>query len=326
MTSLVGHAAAQAEFDAALAGGQVHHAWLLAGAEGVGKATFAREAALRLIGDDARSRALVEARSHPDYQVVTREVWDKSSPPRIVPYDQRKDDDAPARSIRIAQVRALRGQLATPPALSSRRAVIIDAIDDLEREGSNALLKSLEEPPQGTVFFLVSHAPGKLLPTIRSRCRLLRFSRLSDADVAKVLGTVLPGADSGEMQALVTASEGAPGRGVRYAGLDVAGLDRALDAIARSGDRDHRERLTLGRALAGKAAQPRYELFLDRAPALIAHAARERQGEALRVALDAYAAARDLSGAAIGLSLDPATTVFEMAGLVARLSSAATAG
>ena len=90
-------------------------------------------------------------------------------------------------------------------------------------------------------------------------------------------------------------------------------------AIAADGDPANARRVKLAKALAGKAAQPRYEAFLERAPAFIARAARDRQGPALATALDAHAAARDLAGAALGLSLDPQATVFEMAGIVARL-------
>ena len=93
----------------------------------------------------------------------------------------------------------------------------------------------------------------------------------------------------------------------------------AIAAIAQGGDRDNGLRLKLAKALALKAAQPRYEAFLDRAPVFIADAARARSGQALRSALDAHAAARDLAGAAIGLSLDAQATVFEMAGIVATL-------
>ena len=122
-----------------------------------------------------------------------------------------------------------------------------------------------------------------------------------------------------EIQALVRASDGAPGRALRYAGLDIAGIDEAIAGIAADGDRDNARRLKLAKALGGKAAQPRYEAFLDRAPAFIAAAARSRSGSALRTALDAHAAARDLAGAAVGLSLDAQATVFEMSGIVAAL-------
>lgn len=324
MTSLVGNAAAHAAFLAAMRGGALHHAWLLAGPEGVGKATFARAAAIRLLAEGADpgglppgldvpvgtyARTLVEAGSHPDFRVLDR-----------LPKDADKPEQGTARSITIAQVRALQPMFATAPSMSRRRIVLIDAVDDLERPGaSNALLKNLEEPPAGTIFLLVSHAPGRLLPTIRSRCRLLRFTELHDDDVATVIRQIQPQASDDDVAALVAASDGAPGQALRYAGLDIAEIDAAIRAIAGDGDRDNARRLRLGKALGGKAAQPRYEAFLDRAPAFIARAARTRSGPALRTALDAHAAARDLAGAAIGLSLDAQATVVEMAGIVATL-------
>lgn len=321
MTSVRGNAAAQAAFASALASGSLHHAWLLAGPEGVGKGTFARQAGVALLGGDpVRHEAMIEAHSHPDYKTVVREVWEKgTSPPRLKPYDQRKDDDEIARSIRVVQVRWLLPGLGMSPSLSDRRVIIIDAADDLERNAANALLKSLEEPPPDTVFLLVSHAPGSLLPTIRSRCRLLRFERLDDADAAIVIRNALPEAGEAEVQALVAIGEGSAGRMLGYAGHDVAGLDSAIAAIAADGDPGNARRVTLAKTLAGKAAQARYEHFLERVPVYIARAARDRRGPALAIALDAHAAARDLAGAALGLSLDPQATVFEMAGIVARL-------
>ncbi len=323
MTPIIGNTAAQAAFMAAMRGGSLHHAWLIAGPQGVGKASFARAAAMRMLVDAAepdggstdlavpegnRTRSLMEAGSHPDFRVLAR-----------LPKDPEKPDQDLARSITIAQVRTLQPLFATTPSMSPRRVVVIDAIDDLERGGANALLKNLEEPPAGTIFLLVSHAPGRLLPTIRSRCRLLRFEALSDGEVATAIRTVQPDADESEIAALVRASDGAPGRALRYAGLDIAAIDDAIAAIAQDGDRDNGRRLELAKALGLKAAQPRYEAFLDRAPAFIADAARTRSGPALRSALDAHAAARELAGAAIGLSLDAQATVFEMAGIVAIL-------
>ncbi len=327
MTPIIGNTAAQSAFIAAMRGGSLHHAWLIAGPQGVGKASFARAAAMRMLADAAdpgagpdagstglevpegnRTRSLMEAGSHPDFRVLAR-----------LPKDPEKPDQDLARSITIAQVRTLQPLFATTPSMSPRRVVVIDAIDDLERGGANALLKNLEEPPAGTIFLLVSHAPGRLLPTIRSRCRLLRFEALSDGEVATAIRTLQPDADEGEVAALVRASDGAPGRALRYAGLDIAAIDDAIAAIAQDGDRDNGRRLKLAKALGLKAAQPRYEAFLDRAPAFIADAARTRSGPALRSALDAHAAARELAGAAIGLSLDAQATVFEMAGIVATL-------
>ena len=321
MTPLRGNTAAQAAFASALTSGSLHHAWLITGPEGVGKGTFARRVGIDLLGGEpARHQAMVEAHSHPDYKVMEREVWEPGkSPPRLKPYGDRTDADQPSRSIRIEQVRWLQPLLGMAPSLSQRRVIIIDSIDDLERGGANALLKSLEEPPAKTVFLLVSHAPGRLLPTIRSRCRLLRFEALGEDDVAAAVSAAQPEASAAEIAALVAAGEGSPGRALRYAGLDIAGLDSAIASIAGDGDPGNARRVKLAKALAGKAAQPRYEAFLERVPAYIARAARGRQGSALATALDAHAAAREAAGAAIGLSLDPQATVFELAGIVARL-------
>lgn len=323
MTLPLGNEAAHGAFAAAMTSGALHHAWLFAGPEGVGKASFARMVALRLLAEGAagamapgfdvpegdRTRALIAAGSHPDYRELAR-----------LPKDADKPDQGLARSITIAQVRSLQPLFVTTPSMSSRRVVLIDAIDDLERGGANALLKNLEEPPAGTTFLLVSHAPGRLLPTIRSRCRMLRFEGLGDDVMTRIVGERLPLADTGEVAALVRAGQGSPGRALGFAGLDLGALDAALARIAQSGDIRNVERGKLARQLALKAAQPRYDAFLDRAPAFIAAEARGRVGPALRVALDGYDRARALAASARGLSLDAQGTVFEMAGIVASLA------
>ncbi|WP_425229677.1 DNA polymerase III subunit delta' [Sphingomonas sp.] len=319
MTSIVGNTAAQTQFAAALAGGALHHAWLIAGPPGVGKGSFVRAAAATLIGGGAQRDSLIASRGHPDYVLIEREPWTTGSTPRVVPLDERKGDEPIARSIRMAQVQALAPKLAMRPSFGERRAIVIDAVDDLERGGANALLKNLEEPPAGTVFLLVSHAPGGLLPTIRSRCRLLRFGLLNEAEVGQVLRAVEPELGDAEVAALAAAGEGSPGRALRFAGLDVRGLDRAITAIAGDGDPDNAQRSALARSLAGKAAQARYEAFLERVPAFIAQAARRRSGAALQATLGAHARARDVAGAALGLSLDAQATVWEMAGVLAGL-------
>jgi DNA polymerase-3 subunit delta' len=325
VTDFVGNATAQAALSAAMESGTLHHAWLLAGPEGVGKASFARKAALRMLAQAAephvlrpgwdvpltsQSSSLFAAGSHPDYRELVR-----------LPKDADKPDQGLARSMKIDQVRSLIASFATKPSLSERRVVLIDSIDEVERPGAaNALLKVLEEPPQGTIFLLVSHAPGRLLPTIRSRCRLLRFEPLPAADVATVLRAELPDATAIEIDALVRAGEGSPGRALGFAGLDLATLEAEMVAIAERGDTTNAIRSRLAKLLGAKAAQPRYEAFLERAPSFIAERARTMQGEPLRIALDAYASARELSAAALGLSLDASGTVFEMSGLIARLS------
>ena len=319
--SLLGHNDAIATFMDAAHSGRLHHAWLLTGPKGVGKSLFAHLAARRLLAEAAGPAfdlpgldvpathpitALVEADSHPDLMTLERIVDEKSG--------------AQARSITIDQVRSLQRLFSTTGSYSSRRIVIIDAVDDLERGGANALLKNLEEPPTDSLFLLVSHAPGRLLPTIRSRCRTLRFQRLGDDAMTQILRAELPNAKDQEIEALVRIGEGAPGRALSFAGLDIAGIDAAIDRLVREGDPSNAERSALARSLGVKAAQQRYEAFLERAPARIALEAKGRQGRALEQALLIWEQARDLAASAAPLSLDPQSTTFTLAGMLADLA------
>lgn len=322
MTPMRGNAAARHAFFAAARAGSLHHAWLLAGPRGVGKALFAQEAAARLLAGQDRPDLLDPEVPLPD-NGPAKFVADGNHPDclwlRRLPKDPDKSPEL-ARQITVDQVRELNGRFNTRPSLGSRRVVIIDAIDDLVREAPNALLKTLEEPPAGNVFLLVSHAPGRLLPTIRSRCRLLRFDALPDADVAALLRDAAPDATAEEIATLVRAGGGSPGRALAFAGLDLAAIERELTEIAAHGDRDNAVRSRLARALSAKDAQPRYEAFLNRVPSFIADHARRASGPALLAALDAEARARQVAGSARALSLDTGTTVFELGGVVARLA------
>jgi DNA polymerase III subunit delta' len=171
------------------------------------------------------------------------------------------------------------------------------------------------------VFFLVSHMPGRLLPTIRSRCRALRFNPLGDSDMRAVLQTELPEASATELDALVRVGNGAPGQALRFAGLGIAALDAALGTLARTGDPDNSARVALAKSLALKAAQPRYEAFLERAPAFIAAQAKQRRGAELDHAIELWGKARELASSAIGLSLDQQATAFQLGSYVAALAA-----
>jgi DNA polymerase-3 subunit delta' len=322
---IIGHDEPIAAFRDATRSDRLHHAWLLTGPQGVGKATFARAAARWLLANAAGpavsgdrldvpdihpTSSLLDAGSHPDFRVLER-----------LP---RPSSEELARSITVDQVRSLQPLFATTPSQSARRVVVIDAIDDMERGGANALLKNLEEPPASTIFLAVSHAPGRLLPTIRSRCRLLRFAPLQDEQVRVALRRALPDADSSEIDSLVRVAEGSPGSALRFAGLDIAGIDQAIETLAARGDTSNALRTALGRTLAAKSAQPRYEAFLERAPSHIAAAARRGRAD-MGETVALWRQARDIADRAVRLSLDPQLTVVEIAGLVAKLAHAETA-
>jgi DNA polymerase-3 subunit delta' len=173
---LTGHDEPWREWRAAVVSERMHHAWILAGTRGLGKGAFARAAARELV--DGRGGHHPESGAHPDILVLDHLPANDD--------EEKKRDEGKSfqtkRNITIDQIRRMQQRLVTRPTLGERRAVIIDPADDLEKNAVNALLKSLEEPPAGTFFLLVTHRPGRLLPTVRSRCRVLRFAPLaSDA-------------------------------------------------------------------------------------------------------------------------------------------------
>ena len=321
MTPMFGHEEAVSVFKEGLASGRLHHAWLISGPEGVGKALFAEKAALRVLAegagpdvtgsgldvpDDHRIARLAAAGSHPDLMRLER-----------LPRDTGTDL---ARSITVDQVRGLQRLFSTTASLSPWRVVLIDSIDDLERPAANALLKNLEEPPPTSLFLLVSHAPERLLPTIRSRCRQLRLSALNDAAMTSALSAALPDADTNEINALREVGEGSPGRAIAFRGLEIGALDKAVRELAEKGDPTNLRRSQLAQTLGTKSSQPRYEAFLARAPSFIATAAKQRRGAALAEALRLWERASDLAGSATRLSLDPQSVVFELAGMLAALA------
>ncbi|HEX8571156.1 MAG TPA: DNA polymerase III subunit delta' [Allosphingosinicella sp.] len=322
MTPLHGHDPAVAAFREALDSGRLHHAWLVSGPEGVGKNLFATKAALRVLAqgqggvdsagldvpDDHPAARLAAAGSHPDLMRLERLARETSATGEL------------ARNIGVDQVRSLQRLFNTTASMSAWRAVIVDSIDDLERNAANALLKNLEEPPPSSVFFLVSHSPERLLPTIRSRCRTLRLAALGDDAMTSALRAALPDAEDKEISDLAAVGQGSPGRALAWRGLDVAGLERAMAELVRQGDPTNARRSALAQSLALKSAQPRYEAFLARVPSVIADEAKSRRGPALADALKAWERALGLASSARGLSLEPESVVFELAGMLASLA------
>jgi DNA polymerase-3 subunit delta' len=321
---IVGQDRAVEQFASAWASRKLHHAWLLAGPKGVGKASFAHAAARRVLAeaagppfgppgietpDDHPIVKLIEAGSHPDMR------WLERLP--------RERGEGLARNISVAQIRDLGEFLGLTSALSAWRVAVIDTVDELEPSGANALLKMLEEPPPNTIFFLVSHAPGKLLPTIRSRCRRLEFQKLDDDAMTSILQVHAPGVSAAERQKIIAMSFGSVGRSLAFAELGLAKLEDAALAILRQGDPTNARRSDLASELGKKAAADRYVAFLDLAPSLIAREARHLEGVPRERALDAYAKARELATIAPRLALDPAATVFQIGGILAEVAEPA---
>lgn len=312
----IGHDANWAQFSAGLQSGKLHHGWILAGPRGLGKAGFAARAASALVDPEGRHSHLIAQRNHPDIIRLQRLAKD---PPKD---GEATDPDAELkRSISIDQVREIQQALTTRPSMGPRRAVIIDSADDLERGGANALLKSLEEPPVGTFFLLISHASDRLLPTIRSRCQLLRFDLLGKDQMRDVLAQTAPELSVDERELLIRSGGGSPGQALEFAGLDLAEIEGAIDTILLKGDGSNALRHKLAETLSLKAAQPRYEAFLRYVPARIAEHARSMPSDSVLSAIDAFHAAETLAARAIGISLDKQAVVFQMGSLLASLQN-----
>jgi DNA polymerase III, gamma/tau subunits len=306
MTRWPNHGEAWRQWRDALAGERMHHGWLLAGKAGLGKRDFAMAAARELVAEPGVPQPQGD---HPDIILLTYGPKDDKA-------ERAAADGKPyelARSIRIKQIRAMQKRLFTRPTLGSRRAIIIDPADDMEKAAANALLKSLEEPPAGTFFLLVTHRPARLLPTIRSRCRTLRFPVLSDSQ----LGTMLEEGGMPHDRAAIAAAEGSFGAALRFAEQDLAPLAKVIEALLERGDEGFTVRGELARLIGPRADRERVQAVLDLAQALAARAARETDDIARRARLiDTHAALVSLAAEAPTANFDPGMLPFEIGSLL----------
>ncbi|MBS0256050.1 MAG: DNA polymerase III subunit delta' [Proteobacteria bacterium] len=313
---LAGHAEAWREWRAAMASDRMHHAWILAGLQGIGKGLFARAAAAELVAEPGLPQPPVEA--HPDIIVPDH-------PPENKEEGKKRDDGQDyrrKRSIPIDEIRAMQHRLTTRPTLGSRRVVIIDPADDLEKGAVNALLKSLEEPPQGTYFLLVAHRLGRLLPTIRSRCRILRFAPLDDAAIDAVLRSEAPEADAAARSAAIAAAHGSPGAALGFIGERLAPVHGLMRRIASSGDASLELRGALADELGARPSRERLAATLELARAVLAGQLEQADTASQGRIIDAHAALVRLAGQAPTYNFDPGMVAMEVGALLARAASA----
>ena len=292
---------ARATLNEALASGAATGGWLLTGPKGVGKRTVADAfAAAHLAGAgvlggvDPAFAERVAGGGHPDLQVLTRQVNEKTSKPYTV--------------IRVDDVRDVNGRLFRTTA-TGRRAVIVDTADEMNPSSANAMLKSLEEPPDGTLFVLLSRAVGALLPTIRSRCRVVNLPPVGEDALVPWL-TARTDAGEADARAAARAAGGAPGRALS---LLEDGTARTLADDFLRGALGKADLLGVAEAAGAKANEAvwpeAWGIVTDRVanalrgradPLLAPHA-----GPALLSALDE---AKDLAARAHGLNADKTHT------------------
>lgn len=310
---LIGHEQAWQTWRASLASERMHHAWILGGPRGVGKASFAMAAARELVAEPGVSQP---GGSHPDIIVV-------ETLPSSADEEKKREEGKPyqrKRNIAIDQVRALQQRLTTRPTLGARRAIIIDPADDLERSAANALLKSLEEPPQGTYFLLVTHRLGRLLPTIRSRCRLLQFSALADVDVDSVLRQNIPQASQAAREAAIAVAAGSPGTALDFVEMDLGDAFQIMTRIAAEGDQDFVLRGALASAIGARPDRSRQLAAIDLARAVLAARMPVTPVAQLAVLSDVHGQLVRLGAQAPSYNFDPGLLVMELGTLLASVA------
>jgi DNA polymerase-3 subunit delta' len=284
---LQGHEAAETAFEAARARGRLHHAWLLTGTEGVGKATFAYRAARRLLGAPADDRygVLGADPEHP----VSRQIIARAHPDLLM-LERLGEDGKPRKTIPVDEARKLSEFFSKSPATAPHRVAIIDAADDLNINAANAVLKTLEEPPPSGVLLLVSHSPGRLLATIRSRCRRLAFAPLPEAQVAAFVAEHTD-ANPEDSIRLARMSGGAPGKAWNLAAAGAVAIDDAAKDLLRELPQvDEAMALSLADRFRGTEGPAQFNLLFERLSERI-HALSLARAQEGRGGLDRWAQA-----------------------------------
>ena len=254
--ALFGHSEAEQTLLAAYRGGRIPHAWLIGGPVGIGKATLAyRMARFVLAHPDPGAADVQAARSlavAPDHRVA-RHIASQAHPDLLVFERIVGDSGKLNKDIKVEQIRRSVAFFGSTAGEGGWRVAIVDCIEELNKAGENALLKVLEEPPARSLLLLVSHAPGQVLATIRSRCRLLNLRPLDASDVARAAAAATGrNADDAEIKEAALASHGSVARTLALLDGDTLALRRRVaDLLNALPQIDVRALHALGDALGG---------------------------------------------------------------------------
>jgi DNA polymerase-3 subunit delta' len=278
---LVGHAEAAAMLVQAYRAGKLPHALILAGPVGIGKATLAYHLAHHLLKYPDH-RAAPDTLAEPDQASPLYRQIASGAHPSVLHLTRPYDDRAKRFKTVVAvdEIRKVGQFLSLTSHDGGYRVVIVDSADDMNTNAANALLKNLEEPPKRTLFILVVHAPGSLLPTIRSRCQTVRLAPLVDDDLLSVLDRFdpPPPQEPNARAALARRAGGSVRAAIlltQYGGLEIA---EALDALVMADQPNTAGRHRLADAVAGRDQAIPFGIFNQRALDLLSG----RAGDAAR--------------------------------------------
>ena len=280
--TVFGQAQAEAEFLEAFNSGRMHSGWMITGPRGVGKATLAYKIAGFLLADQPdqggglfgdtppAATSLALDAEHPDMRLMLAESHPRLS---VIRRPVNPDTGKLRTEITAEPVRALKKFFQMTSADGGRRVVIVDVADEMNVSAANSILKELEEPPALTTILLLAHQPSALLPTIRSRCRVLRCNTLGPDDMSAALtqaGITIP-----ETEAITALAGGSVGEAIRLVNLD--GLKLYADLVQLFDGLPNMPRpaaLRLAESCVGKAGEQRFPLMIDLIDTFLARAAR----------------------------------------------------
>jgi len=258
---LFGHGDAVQALEQAMASSRLHHGWLISGRRGIGKATLAyRFARALLAGQGEAGAGLGIASDHPVFQ----QIAGNHHPDLNVIEAERDPKTGKVKStIPVDRVREATANLNRTPAIAERHVLIVDGAEQLNRNAANALLKPLEEPPAGAVLILISHRPGQVAATLRSRCAKLPLHGLSEDVLRDALSRHTPDLAGDACRSIVTMAKGSLGRALDLAGGEwLATYERVVRAIAAN-PRDALALDDLAAALAKQSAKDGFSTIID---------------------------------------------------------------
>lgn len=276
-TRLFGHDEAQAFLAQSYRAGKSHHAILIEGPEGIGKATLAFRFAQHVLSHPVPGEAPAEVHDPDPQSPVFRQVAAGASHNLLHITRPVDPKTGKAKSgITVDEVRRAGRFFGQTSGGDGWRIVVVDTADDLNRNAANAILKMLEEPPKRSMFLVLSHAPGRLLPTIRSRCLPLRLRPLADDDLRRALdhlGLPVPADKAERVMQLSGGSVAQAIKLINYGGFDV--MEAFAEVLKQQGPGQRKAIHKLADAVAQRDNDTLYAFFCDLVMQHVAEAARQ---------------------------------------------------